>query len=136
MAIRIGLLMSLLAAAAVCGCNRAGYPDTTPVTGTVTYKGEPVEGATVQLTPNSPEGKPANARTDAQGKFKMKTFQDDDGAVPGKYGVTVSKVSHKGEGEGAAGDELPVKYKDPTTSGLTADVPDSGPLDLPLELKD
>ncbi len=36
----------------IAGCGSSNLP-TTPVTGTITYDGEPLEGATVTLTPES-----------------------------------------------------------------------------------
>lgn len=136
------------------GCGEtvdANRPKTVPVTGSVTYNGQPVDGATVTFMAGSSEGRGAVATTDASGKFLLTTFEAGDGAIPGSYKVTVSKTAG---GAPAAGggeimappvggmpteevkDELPAKYKDASTSGLTADVKEGGTNDFPFPLTD
>jgi hypothetical protein len=83
-----------LVAAAMCfvgGCSRmSDRPETAPVTGRVTYRGEPVSGATVAFVA---EGAPrfGGGVTDETGQFELTTFQPGDGAVVGKHVVTVVK---------------------------------------------
>jgi len=135
------------------GCGEtvdADRPETAPVTGTVTYNGQPVEGATVTFMAGASGGRGAVGTTDASGKFQLTTFEAGDGAIPGAYKVKIAKTvggaPTAGEGEIMAPptggpptsevkDELPVKYKDENTSGLTADVKD-GDNDFPFELTD
>ncbi len=136
------------------GCGETGdadRPATAPVTGSVTYNGQPVEGATVTFMAGSSEGRGAVGTTDASGKFQLTTFEAGDGAIPGSYKVKIAKTVGGGPQtaeeamalmESGAGpptdeqkDELPVKYKDENTSGLTADVKD-GDNDFPFELTD
>ena len=61
---RAGALLILLLMVG-CGPSR---PRLYPVTGTVTYKDQPVAGA--QVTFVSAEGRPAQGTTDAAGKFR------------------------------------------------------------------
>ena len=81
----------------IAGCG-ASNPPTTPVTGTVTYDGEPLEGATVTLTPDagSTGSRSASGISDASGNFIIKTVFTDganaDGALAGTYTVQVSKL--------------------------------------------
>ena len=81
----------------IAGCG-ASNPNTTAVTGTVTYDGEPLEGATVTLTPEagSNGARGASGLTDASGNFTLSTvFPDGEtkpGAVGGNYTVRVSKL--------------------------------------------
>jgi hypothetical protein len=80
----------------ISGCNKGGEKlPTVPVTGTVTYKGSPVEGATVSLIAKQPDGRGASGTTDSQGQFKLETFVGGNnmlaGAMPGDYSVTVRK---------------------------------------------
>ena len=75
------------------GANLSGV---VPAMGVVTYKGAPVEGATVSFLPDtsvtsSTEQRPATAKTDASGKFAMMTLQPKDGAFPGTYKVVIAK---------------------------------------------
>lgn len=73
-----------------CGDGNAGRIPTFRVTGKVTHQQQPVEGATVLFAPIG-EGKAATGITDAKGTYKLQTFQAGDGAVPGRYKVTISK---------------------------------------------
>lgn len=65
------------------------------IEGTVTYNGEPVEGALVGMTPiDDPKGLPAFGRTNAQGRYTITSLRggrEGGGAQIGKYRVTVSK---------------------------------------------
>jgi len=106
----------------------------------VTYNGEPVEGATVTFMATSEGGRGAMGTTDASGKYSLLTFVAGDGAIPGSYKVKIAKKAGGGgfeATEGAGGmlvppaggpptvkpkDELPAKYADDSTSGLTAEV--------------
>ena len=136
------------------GCNPSADPNapkTVPVTGTVTHKGQPVEGATVTLFAESGQGRGAIGTTDAQGKFTLTTVSPGDGAMVGTYKVSVSKTVVEGaltEEESAAyvakgqqppsgtlKDYLPEKYKDLNASGLTAEVK-AGGTELKFDLTD
>ncbi|MES2788262.1 MAG: carboxypeptidase-like regulatory domain-containing protein [Planctomycetota bacterium] len=122
------------------GCSRSpvdGRPTLVPVTGTVLYKQQPIEGATVLLVPTDHEFAAAG-KTDASGTFQLRTFDPDDGAAPGKFTVTVKKFEFlypPGGGE-IEKQLLPVKYGNPTSSGLTATVVEGEENDLTFELND
>lgn len=86
---RIALLLLL-----VSGCmggSGKGRPDFYPVSGTVIYKGTPVQGATVTF---HNEGAPrvATGITDDEGKFVLSSFEYNDGAIVGEHKITVTKV--------------------------------------------
>jgi len=113
------------------GCS--GTHGTASVSGTVIYKSQPVEGATVIFHPKG-EGltaKPAQGKTDSGGHFTVTTyFGPDDqpaGAVPGDYAVTVTKID---EPQGAFDphkdpppkNHLPVRYSTPQQSPLTVTI--------------
>lgn len=85
---------ALLTAYLLAGCG--GGPNTLPVTGKVTKGGQPVEGAIVSFHPQSPEAKAATGTTDNSGTYKLTTFVNGDGAVPGSYKVTVTKFPGSG----------------------------------------
>lgn len=149
------LAVALLGSVLGLGCGGqqdADRPSTCPVTGTVTHNGEPVDGATVAF--QSADGsRGAVGVTDAGGKYTLTTFESGDGAVPGAYQVKIFKYKVEtgsaaadqdsadyvppAEGEEAAEAQnlLPAIYADPTTSGLTATVSESGEntFDFPLE---
>ena len=81
----------------IAGCGASNLP-TTPVTGTVTYDGEPLEGATVTLTPDagSAGSRSASGISDASGNFVITTVFTDgatsEGALAGSYMIRVSKL--------------------------------------------
>lgn len=81
----------------IAGCG-ASNPPTTPVTGTVTYDGEPLEGATITLTPEagSAGSRSASGISDASGNFVITTVFSDganvEGALAGSYSVRVTKL--------------------------------------------
>ncbi|MBW8884748.1 MAG: hypothetical protein JF612_08235 [Planctomycetia bacterium] len=89
-------------------------------------------------------------KTDAQGKAKMKTYVEGDGAVVGTHKILLDKSESVG-GQKVDVDSpqydpnappatvkyhLPQKYGNPATSGLTAEVKESGPNEFTFDLKD
>jgi hypothetical protein len=82
-----GLAMLLLAAA---GC---GKYTPVPVSGEVTLDGQAVEGATVYFyaVGDAREGRPAFGTTDKEGKFRLSTMGNDDGALRREYKVVIAK---------------------------------------------
>ena len=143
-------LTSLLLAASVVGCGgKKSEGSGRPVTGKVTYNGQPVAGATVTFVgvANSAFG-----MTDAEGNFKLRTASGEN--VPlGDYQVTVTKTDTPPPAAAANPGEyrppdpnappppepkdlLPAKYKQGTSSQLTATVTESGQNHFELTLTD
>lgn len=135
------LLVSLLGLG--CSHQDSDRPATYSVTGTVTYKGQPVDGATVAF--QSADGSHGSMGvTGSDGKYTLTTFKSGDGAVPGNYSVKVFKYRLEGGGAAGSGEDgppgavlrdqpvsapkslLPAKYADATKSGLTATVGEDG----------
>lgn len=132
------------------GCSGGGEdewtakrPPVVPAEGTVTYKGEPVEGATVTFIEEGGTNSAAGV-TDSSGHFSANAFPPDEGAVAGKYKVTVRKTesaatpaagSHE-DSSAPPRDLLPIKYTKPETSGLTAEIPADGKTDFEFKLTD
>ncbi|QDV21769.1 carboxypeptidase-like regulatory domain-containing protein [Aureliella helgolandensis] len=134
------------------GCSTESNPPTYPVTGTVTYKGAPVDGATIIFTSISEGGEGATGKSDAEGKYSLTTYVNGDGARPGDYMIKVFKFDSPPpppsesspdfnpdstlEEEEESYDpteidnspvknELPVQYSKETTSGLKHTVGES-----------
>jgi hypothetical protein len=141
----IGLMAGIVATVAILGCggDESGLDRRYPVSGTVTYKGQPVAKATVVFEPSKPplpQGRVANGFVE-DGDYTMTTATADDGALPGEYKVVIfasnldvpelakkqGGLLHQGDTEHqkalkAATSPIPTKYSKSETSGLTAKV--------------
>ena len=134
--IRSTLLLGLLVTA--LGCGESG-PPLFEATGSVTFRGNPVENASVTFQPEG--GQPAVGRTDAQGNFQL-TTRGRPGVAPGPSKVAITSVEAIGKPSqnpemGAATrlrSLIPVKYSKFESSGLTANVQDSGENNFVFEL--
>ncbi|MEJ7637546.1 MAG: hypothetical protein WKF75_06030, partial [Singulisphaera sp.] len=73
---------------AVSGCSDDGLPTRYPVSGTVTYKGKPLNGGQISFIPESADGRAASGDI-KEGAYSLTTQSKDDGALPGKYHVTL-----------------------------------------------
>src|SRR5687768_5348489 len=78
----------LLATPLLCGCGSRG--GLASVRGEVTYRGQPVAGATVVFMRAAPGLLPASGMTDASGRYELMTTAPGDGVQPGKYLVTIT----------------------------------------------
>jgi hypothetical protein len=87
--LRAAGLLTLLCATAGCG----GKHTPVPVSGTVTLDGQPLEGATVYfyMVGDEREGRPAMGTTNKDGEFQLSTLGNNDGALPGRYKVVITK---------------------------------------------
>ena len=102
-----------------------------PVSGRVTFRGEPIQDAYISLHPvtDPTDGLPLvlpRAKSAADGTFQLATYQTGDGAPIGEYQVA---VSWEGPLQGlteAKRDQLtellPLEYTYPAASGLTVRV--------------
>ena len=146
------------------GCKKGGLQGLVPLSGTVTYNGEPVEGAQLTFAPDdAANGRSALAKTEADGSFKAMTLVPGDGIMPGSYKVAVRKMTEPpangsdlpvntaeetsgndkdADAESAKNsrlkdevqDLLPMQYASPMTSGLTVTV-EKGMAPYNIELK-
>jgi hypothetical protein len=116
----------------LAGCaGRTDRPQ--PVAGQVFVDGQPAARAQVTLHPLDERIKERPAgHADEQGRFRLTTAKDGDGAPPGKYRVSVVwfVAVPVGRDESVARNRLPARYADATTSGLEATVT-PGTNDLP-----
>ncbi|MGC1273517.1 MAG: hypothetical protein WBC44_07390 [Planctomycetaceae bacterium] len=88
----VALTATVLTATGCGGDDAEGdRPPRLPVSGTVTYKEAPLADAQVTFNPEAPDGRAAFGRTDAEGHYELTTFEAGDGAVAGKYIVTIQK---------------------------------------------
>ena len=142
------LALGLLVTLAGSGCG--GRVELVPVSGTVLFRGQPVDGAQVSLlAPGTPRN--AAGKTDSVGHFTLTTFKPGDGALPGEHKVIVYKWEtapatgrslggREAPGGGNMGNYvrpkslLPARYENPEQSELRVTVVAGSPMDLEIEL--
>lgn len=140
------------------GCTGSDRPEVVPVSGRVTYRGEPVVGATVSFLAEG-ASRPATGMTGDDGSFRLTTFEPDDGAIPGTHRVTVTKPSTEAEAAVTVADleseeyrramadaaknppkrdngGLPPKYADLRATDLAIEVKSGAANEFPIELRD
>ncbi|MDX1948269.1 MAG: hypothetical protein SFU86_22955 [Pirellulaceae bacterium] len=134
--------------ALVAGCQPADDgPPLVPIEGRVLFEGQPLEGATIALIPiGETKGQGGTARTDAEGKFVLKTPDGKrTGGMPGQYQVRVSKLVNPDGStyilppdvspiDSAGRELLPPAYSDLGQLRLQADVGPAGAQELKFEL--
>jgi hypothetical protein len=144
----VGLLL-------IAGCgDDTGLGKRYPVTGQVSYKDQPVAKGQIAFVPVDPkEGRAANGSIE-NGRFHLTTATPGDGALPGKYKVTIRSEDvdttqvidtvkkHGGGGRqgeiaqaaAKAKNLVPARYKLPDTSDLEVTVEArSNTFDFPLK---
>lgn len=146
-------LIILSLALAGCGGSKkivepvVDYDDLHPVTGQVTFKGEPIPDGTVKFhTPKSlDDPRPSygpSAIVKADGTFEVYTYREEGkgiGAPAGDYLITVHWVGPTEGLSESSIDELeeriPVKYRNPRTSGLKVTVNAGSNVIPPIDLQ-
>jgi hypothetical protein len=119
------------------GCG--GGPRIVPVSGQVTLDGQPLADAQVVFRPDSTElnpGPASHGKTDAEGRFVLRTMDDHDGAVVGPHKVRVSVVVNNPSGDKDAPptEKLPARYSG-EGSILRFTVPKDGTKDAHIDLR-
>jgi hypothetical protein len=100
---RQSFLLFVFGALALAGCNKGPSLKTYPVTGTVTYNGKPVAGATVNYISKDQATPPTTGVTDTDGRFSLSSYIGPKevlrGAVSGDYQVTILKEVSNAPGD-------------------------------------
>ena len=151
----VGVMLILALLPLTGGCSRyredewsKQWPRRAPAGGMVEFEGKPVEEATVVFVTRSADGKKEYAAvglTDAAGKFRLKTFRPNDGAIPGKHLVGIEKTAAvvTNPVRGLSPEDqpkvvknvLPEKYRVYSKSGLEAEVTEKGPNEFVFRLE-
>jgi hypothetical protein len=123
-----------------CG-DETGLEKRYPVSGTVTYHDQPVKHGQIHFLPEAVGGRSATGVIE-DGRYSLTTMVPNDGAVPGKYQVTIvskdidfTKVKETIAKKGGIGRQrdiikaassakslIPIKYGSVQSSGLMAEV--------------
>jgi hypothetical protein len=122
------LALSALVTGSTCGCgSKRELPETVPIQGKVTYGGHPVPKGTITFQPDS--GQTATGEIQPDGTYRLGTFAEKDGAVPGHHKVMIiandadpTKMPGSSPGYKPPKDLVPKKYAQLDTSGLEATV--------------
>lgn len=126
-----------------CGGSASKYDKLHPVSGTITFDGQPLDGATVAFIPaKSKQVQPSFGYTDATGKYVLQTPEGNKGVSPGEYRIVVSKLQMPdgtpippgSQTGGADGNEIvPYPHCDPrATQNIAIVTGDSGVFDVSI----
>ncbi len=129
------------------GCGPGGLEGTIPISGRVTYQGQPLTVGEVRYLPvDTDQGRMARGKLQSDGRFQLTTLKTGDGALPGKYRVVVvvfpeegaksatDRLSNKQQPGGPQQPPIPLKYYRPESSGLTDQVDANHPGHREFEL--
>lgn len=127
------IFTGLILVGALAGCSKpkAAWETVYPASGVLTFGGKPISGAQVTLFPTDPavpESVRPTAVTEADGRFKLSTFAEGDGAPRGSYNVSViwHPVVFADGGAVRGANQLPQKYARPDSSDIKVDVAEGG----------
>jgi hypothetical protein len=120
-----------------CADRLPTNPATYSARGKVYLDGTPVRYGRVCLVPfESSHGAHCWGNIGPDGGFALRTFTDDDGAVPGDYKVYIEPYSPAVNGPvNGKATVIPKRYQDPETSPLTLTIVDDGSELPPLRLE-
>lgn len=102
--------LALLVAMAGCsdGLNLVG------VSGTVTFDGRPLEGATVVFRPK--QGRPSAGTTDAQGRYVLRYTAEKRGSLAGEHTVSITTAVNASDDTASTSKEIvPARYNQKST---------------------
>jgi hypothetical protein len=135
-------VLALAALVAAAGCNQKGpvLPATVPAKGMIQLaSGQPMREGRLQLIPKDKGGVEAFGDVKPDGSFTLTSYKTDDGAVPGRYVVSISPYNYAAPGGSPArirsDGQIPGKYLEAETSKLEVEIkkPDN---DLHLRLEE
>ena len=107
-----GLLLMTLA-----GCGD-GRPHRVPVAGQVLIDGKPLTQGAIRLICKN--ARPATGTIGPDGRFRLGTYEQDDGCVPGRHQVVIAALEIL---DGSSQKwHAPKKYAQPATSGLNVEI--------------
>ena len=122
---RCSMIVLLIGAPLFLGCGGgAKGPKTAKATGVVTYKGQPVVGASVTFSaPKAP--RTGVGVTDGKGEFTIGTFGANDGAILGDHVVTVTLTKRQGSTENMKSEDYLKKMSGGAGGGSMPAIPGS-----------
>ena len=145
------MFLAVCSVSALVGCGEdlppAPVENVVPVSGTVKFGGTAQAGIQVIFTPfgDNTKSHGGTAVTDAEGKFKLKNYQNADGIPAGQYFVTFSSMAMAGgalaPGQSpipgvTAQEKIPPMWNDKNMKGRhnSVTIPDAGKTDLVYDI--
>jgi hypothetical protein len=140
---RCALILIFALVAAGCGKKvTRDLPKPFPVHGKVTYGGKPAQGFRVSFHSLGEHQGPAfapSAVTDANGEFRLQSYQPGDGAPAGEYAATFEWLQDVNKSDPVDGprmvDRLQGKFNNPSASTFKATVLEGENELSPFDLK-
>ena len=133
----LGLPLVALGLALMCvvGCGGGSTTELAPVSGKVYLDGELVTGGYVQFYPaDNPDLPGASGIISSDGTYSVNSGEAGSGAAVGTHKISIQPPEEQSFGEAVQTDiEIPVKYQEADSSGLTVEVPAEG-VDHDIEL--
>ncbi len=120
----VGSMLGVILVIGTSGCKQQpAWEVTHPATGTIKFKGRPLENAELALFPTDgsfPDTVRPKARSGADGQFVIWTYAEGDGAPAGTYKVTAvhHEVGVSKDTVVAKPNDLPAKYSKRDTTDL------------------
>ena len=125
---RTGVAAALLCIASLVtsGCGSRYPAETYSVKGRVVFPdGKPLEGGNIEFAPQDGAVKTsARGTIDADGRFTLTTFEEGDGAIPGKHRVLILPARRREDRSGRTSINLDGRYQSFESSGLEFTVTD------------
>lgn len=124
-------LLPALVALVGCGESRV---EVFPVSGKVTFQGQPPVGALIVLHPVSPAEGASVAPTGAvkkDGTFAITAYEKGDGAPPGEYVATIEWYKFDEKLGGSGPNVLPQDYANAKTSPIKVTIKAGAPTEIP-----
>lgn len=114
----------LLMVSVLLGCQQStvpNIPSVYPTKGRIQLDGKPLNYGRVVLHPLLPEAYRAEGLIASDGSFTVASFRDKEGAVPGKYILTIDPSKKSKDYKGVP-PTIPPKYQSEETSDLEVTV--------------
>jgi hypothetical protein len=131
----IALLSIIVSVALASGCGpKSDRPKLVPVSGTVSYKGQPLADGTVSFRPQ--KGRAGMGKIKDGKIIEVTSYELNDGLPVGQYKVAVQSMSNADDMYAEHKSLIPEKYSDVEKSELTADIKDAKENVLSFDLKE
>jgi len=105
----------VIAASQLIGCSDTSGPKLVSVSGTIEYKGQPVEYGMVAFSPVNPESGRVTTSEIVSGRY---TMGENEGLKVGDYNIVIVSAGKASDGTGL----IPKKYSNAETSGLKVSI--------------